>query len=62
MSHYIGAKDRIDRLLVQKYADLKTNNIENSMNIPVDHFWKVMNLVAQYERTIMEVKNIKQVK
>ncbi|OGH99225.1 MAG: hypothetical protein A2287_09020 [Candidatus Melainabacteria bacterium RIFOXYA12_FULL_32_12] len=60
MSPYIGARDRIDQLLVQKYADMKTNNLDNHMEMSVDRFWKLMGIVAQYEKAIVEMKKPKQ--
>ena len=61
MSQYIGARDRIDQLLVQKYSNLKANNTDDSSVISVDRFWRLMGLVAQYEKAVLEVKKVKKV-
>lgn len=60
MSQYIGARDRIDQLLVQKYADMRTNNLDHTSEMSVDKFWKLMGLVSQYEKAIVEIKKPKQ--
>ena len=51
----IGARDRIDQLLVQKYADTRVNNT-NTPNIPVERIWQLMTNIARYEQAIRDVK------
>ncbi len=52
-------KDRIDRLLIQKYANLKTNNVEENKAIPAEKVLDAMQKMAQYHRAMMEAKEIK---
>jgi hypothetical protein len=52
-------KDRIDRLLIQKYANLKTSNVEENKAIPAEKVLDAMQLMAQYQRTLIEAKEVK---
>ena len=56
----IGAKDRIDQLLVQKYMNLKVNNTDTTTSsMPVEKFWQLMGYVARYEKAIIEAQQAK---
>lgn len=55
----IGAKDHIDKLLVEKYASRQVNNIENDVSklaIPPERYWEIMNDYAQVQRAVLTVK------
>jgi hypothetical protein len=59
MSQYIGAKDRIDKLLVNKYANLQVNNFNSLPEMPTDKFWAFMDMIARYEKAIhVDIKKI----
>jgi len=55
---FIGAKDGIDRALVQKYSNQKVNNLEDTKTMPFDEVMRIMNQIARYERAIREAKNV----
>lgn len=55
MAHLIGAKDRIDRLLVQKYSDVMMNNL-NTPTIPEALYWRLTTDIAKYEHAIRQAK------
>ena len=54
----IGAKDNIDRLLVQKYADEKVNNYDGLPSaIDPEKMYQAMNDYAIVHRTMLDLHN-----
>lgn len=54
----IGAKDNIDRLLVQKYADEKVNNYDNlPSSVDPEKMLEAMNDYANVHRSMLDLQN-----
>lgn len=54
---YIGAKDRIDNLLIKKYANTITNNLKDVVALPADQVLQFMNHVARYDQAIRQMSS-----
>jgi len=56
---HIGAKDKIDRALVNRYANIQTIIIDPYKTVATDKMWQIMSQVSNYNKVMMEVKSIK---
>lgn len=56
----IGATDYIDRLLVEKYSNLKANKVEDVQHIPQSRYWEIANSYAQQQMAMVHAKNVKE--
>ncbi|MEI7473912.1 MAG: hypothetical protein WCK67_03965 [bacterium] len=55
----IGAQDYIDRLLVEKYANLKANKVEDVQHISQSRYWEITNGYAQQQMAMVHAKGVK---
>lgn len=55
----IGPKDRIDSALIRKYSNEKTINMADVNELPASKVWNMMNQMNDYNKIMMEVKQIK---
>ena len=53
----IGAKDKIDRMLVKKYASVKMDNYEASKMVDAQKMLDTMNDYAQMQRDMLNLCN-----
>ncbi len=54
----IGAKDNIDRLLVEKYADEKVNNYDGlPSSVDPEKMYQAMNDYAHVHRSMLDLQN-----
>lgn len=51
----IGPKDKIDKLLVKKYATLKMDNFESNKMVDPQKMMETMNDYAQMQRDMMNL-------
>jgi negative regulator of replication initiation len=55
----IGAQDYIDRLLVDKYANLKADNVSDVKHISQSRYWEITNGYAQQQMAMVHAKDVK---
>ena len=57
----IGAKDEIDQALVNRYLNMKTNNLEKDQTVNPDRMWNIMNHMGMvnYSQTKIDIRSMK---
>jgi hypothetical protein len=53
----VGAKDKIDRKLVQMYANVQTNNYDKTTRVDPERIMDSMSLIALNNRNFVQVRN-----
>jgi len=53
----VGAKDKIDRRLVQMYAKANTSNYDMTSAVDPEKMLSSMELMASYNKTFFNMKN-----
>ena len=56
----VGARDKIDRMLVQRYSKEKVNNPEDATVLAItrDRYWEIMKDVAQVHMAMVKATTI----
>ena len=53
----VGAKNAIDKRLVQMYANIQTNNYDKTSRVEPERIMDSMSLMALNNRTFVQVRN-----